>query len=295
MRRATAFLLALSIAALALVPAHAQGPGQQVRIINGIGLVDYYKKPTFKPGDWVRYHMVGSSALGSKDDYIITLTIAGEEEFWGEDCFWVETISLKDGVEVASVASLMSYSVFKDPEAVTKMKNYVRKQINSMTESGEPVQEIVRRPSSGMRTRESLQSKLEYYIDSLGTAEVEIPKGKFTCDKILFKQAAGASLDFADSSRYEEVRENRTIFRTTQIPISSIALEEIENIVSRKTWVRGKSTDAPEVFRDRALGRAIAIEWGTGRKSLIVDEALQKPLSEQRAEARRKSGKPRSG
>jgi len=295
MRRATFILLLLALAAAALPRAEAEGTHQQTRIINAIGLVDYYKKPTFKPGDWVRYHMTGSSDLGAKDDYEVIVTIAGEEEFWGEECFWVETVSIENDLEVVSVASLMSYAVFEDPRAVTKMRTYVRKQISTMTESGEPMQEIMRRPISTVRMREPQESRLDYYIDSLGTETVEIEKGRFTCEKILFKQAAGASLDFADSSRYDEVRENRTIYRSTKIPITSIVIEEIENIVGRKTWAVGRSSDAPMITRDRAVGRAVALDWGTGRKSKIIPEFLQKPLAEQRAEARRGARRNGSG
>jgi hypothetical protein len=157
------------------------------------------------------------------------------------------------------------------------------------------VQDIMRRPTSTVRTREPAERKLEYYIDSLGTEEVAIDKGRFTCRKILFKQAAGASIDFSDSSRYDEVRENRTIYRNTQIPITSIVIEEVENIVARKTWALGQSSDAPMVTRDRALGRAVAVDWGSGRPSKIIAEALQKPLAQQRAEARRRAGRPGAG
>jgi hypothetical protein len=295
MRRAIALTLLMILTTLAFAPATSRSQGQEARVINAIGLVDFYKKPTFKPGDWVRYHMTGNSALGAKDDYVIIVTIAGEEEFWGEECFWLETISVQGEEEIVSVASLMSYAVFDDPEAVTKMRTYVRKQISTMTETGEPVQDVMRRPVSTAKARDPAERKLEYYIDSLGTEEVEIDKGRFLCQKILFKQAAGASLDFPDSSRYDEVRENRTIYRNTQIPITSIVIEEVENIVARKTWALGQSSDAPMVTRDRALGRAVAVDWGSGRPSKIIAEALQKPLAQQRAEARRRAGRPGAG
>lgn len=286
MRRAIALALTVLVAATLLAPAPAHV--EQLRVINAIGLVDYYREPSFKPGDWVRYKMTGSSELGMKDDYSIVLLIAGEEEFWGEECFWVETISEQDGREIVSVASLLSYAVFDDPEAITTMKYYVRKQITTMTETGEPRMDLVRRPASLNRARETMQNKLEYYIDSLGTREATIDKGTFRCEAILFKQAAGGTVDFADSSRYDEFRENRTVYKNHEIPITSIVVEEIESIVSRKTWVRGQSTDAETVIRDRALGRAEAMDWGRGRRSNLLPEVLQKPLAEQRAEQRRR-------
>jgi hypothetical protein len=189
----------------------------------------------------------------------------------------------------------MSYAVFEDPEAITKMKTYMRKSISSMTETGEPIQEVVRRPIRVIRRPDPEVRTLEHYIDTLGTAEAEVPKGRFQCQKILFRQAAGASLDFADSTRYDEVRENRTIYRNTRIPITSIVIEEVENIVSRRTWLRGQSADAPTIIRDRALGKAVAVDWGTGRKSIIIPEFLQKTIAEQRAAARRGAGRDGKG
>jgi hypothetical protein len=123
---------------------------------------------------------------------------------------------------------------------------------------------------------------------------MSIAKGTFDFEAVLFKQAAGGTVDFADSSRYDEFRVNRTVYRYLDIPITSIVVEEIESIVSRKTWVRGQSTDAETIIRDRALGRAEAIEWGHGRRSRLLPEVLQKPLAEQRAEKRR-SGRNGSG
>ena len=84
-------------------------------------------------------------------------------------------------------------------------------------------------------------------------------------------------------NRYDEVRENRTLWRSLDVPITSIAVEEIENIVARRSWVRGKSAGAPMIVRDRAYGVAEIIEWGSGRKSETLPEHLQMTVEEQRA------------
>src|SRR5262249_10125138 len=77
-----------ALLALALLPAAStasMGP------IDGIGLIDYSSPPDFRVGTWAKYHIVGHSQMGLEDDYFVTVIIAGEEEFWGERCFWVET------------------------------------------------------------------------------------------------------------------------------------------------------------------------------------------------------------
>jgi hypothetical protein len=287
MRRAILFSVLTLMAICALTPAAAVA---QTQSINGIGLVDYYRTPDFKPGDWVKYRVSSTSELGAADDYELILVIAGEEEWWGEKCFWLETVSQAIDGPPTSVAALMSYDVFKDSLALTNSRYYVRKQISSMNEQGEPVVELVRRPVSSFRTRQTNQRKLEWYIDTLEVATREAAMGSFTCQKLLFKQAAGGSIDIGDSSRYEEVREDRTIWRNLDIPITSIVLEEIEKVVERKTWVQGKSADAPTITRDSVYGTAEVVGWGSGRKSEIIPEHLQRSLAEQRAKARKSSG-----
>src|SRR5437667_8431576 len=59
--------------------------------VDGIGLIDYSKKPDLHVGSWVKYHVKAKSDKGAVDDYSVTMLIAGEEKFWGEDCFWLET------------------------------------------------------------------------------------------------------------------------------------------------------------------------------------------------------------
>lgn len=284
MRRAITLsaLALLTVCLLLPMSASAQGFGS----INGIGLIDYYREPSFKPGDWVKYRMTSKSELGASDNYVVTVAISGEEEWWGEDCFWVETTTQKNNGPPITVGALMSYDVFNDSLAITNNKYYVRKQISSMTETGEPQVELVRRPTSSYRVRQTIQRKLEWYIDTLEVAQRELDAGTFTCQKILIKQAAGGTIDIGDSSRYDELREDRTVWRTEKVPITSIAVEEIENVVARRTWLRGRSTEAPMNIRDRALGAAEVLEWGSDYESVMIPERLQRPLSEQRKQAR---------
>ena len=80
MRRARWFAVvmcaALGVASL------ARAQGSSVEVVNGIGLIDYASHPRLKVGLWVRYHMTGRSVMGAEDDYVVTVLIAGEEDFW---------------------------------------------------------------------------------------------------------------------------------------------------------------------------------------------------------------------
>ena len=106
MPRATR-LAAVALGLLALLPLQPRAAQQKVELVNGIGLIDYSQKPHFKVGDWVRYHVTGSSETGMHDDYEVTVLIGGEERFWGEDCFWVETWTEPASGGSRAVATLM--------------------------------------------------------------------------------------------------------------------------------------------------------------------------------------------
>src|SRR5213594_1988671 len=90
MRRAVLIVLAASALGLCpLGPIRAQPGGPQR--MNAIGLIDFGGRPTFQVGVFAKYHMSALSAHGVVDDYTLTVMIAGEEEWWGEECFWIET------------------------------------------------------------------------------------------------------------------------------------------------------------------------------------------------------------
>ena len=116
MRRAILLLVVAVAIGLAFSPppafTAAVGP------LNGIGLIDYSQKPTFKIGDWAKYRMSGKSELGMKDNYVVTVLIAGEQDFWGDPAFWIETWTDAPGLAPQTEAALMSYDIFGDTSAV---------------------------------------------------------------------------------------------------------------------------------------------------------------------------------
>lgn len=279
MRRAIAILtLLLAIAALDAPRTRAEAPA----VINGIGLVDYRHKPDFKIGDWVRYHMKSHSELGASDDYELTVMIAGEEDFWGDPGFWVETWVDAAGQPTQTRASLVSYEIFRDSVATQRLQLYTRKMINMLNDDGSPKMDINKPSMSTVKSRKEVMNPIRYSLDTLGVDTLITPKGSFKPLKVLMKQGTGATQSVGDSTVYIEVRENRTSWYTLDVPITHLGREDIESINARKSWLIGRSGDAlPLMTRDRALGSARMIDFGHGATARMVPERLRHTIAEQ--------------
>jgi hypothetical protein len=291
MRRAIAALsLLLALAALDAPRSRADTGA----IMNGIGLIDYRHKPDFKIGDWVRYQMKSHSELGASDDYELTVMIAGEEDFWGDPGFWVETWVDMPGVPPQTRASLVSYEIFTDTVATQRLLLYTRKMISMLNEDGTPKMDINKPSASTLKARREVQNPVRFSLDTLGTDTVVTPKGTFKPLKVLMKQGTGATQMVGDSSLYTEVRENRTSWYTLEVPITHLAREDIESINAHKSWLTGRSGDAlPLAIRDRGLGTARLIDFGHGATARLVPERLRHTIAQQVA-AEKAAAKPKS-
>ena len=291
MRRAIAALsLLLALAALDAPRSRADTGA----IMNGIGLIDYRHKPDFKIGDWVRYQMKSHSELGASDDYELTVMIAGEEDFWGDPGFWVETWVDMPGVPPQTRASLVSYEIFSDTVATQRLLLYTRKMISMLNEDGTPKMDINKPSASTLKARREVQNPVRFSLDTLGTDTVVTPKGTFKPLKVLMKQGTGSTQMVGDSSLYTEVRENRTSWYTLEVPITHLAREDIESINAHKSWLTGRSGDAlPLAIRDRGLGTARLIDFGHGATARLVPEQLRHTIAQQVA-AEKAAAKPKS-
>ena len=282
MRRAVR-VSALAAVILVLVcptPGHAQGSPER---INGIGLIDFGVKPSFKVGNWAKYHMAAHSETGVVDDYNVTVLIAGEEQWWGEDCFWIETWT-ESPAGGQAVASLMSYDVFRDSLALAHMQLYVRKIINGLNEDGLPEQIIYKRPVGTLKTREPVASQFKVQIDTTGKETIAVAKGSFDCVKLHFLQGRGATGAKGDSTDYTELRETRTTFMSPRVPITHIVREDIEQTFTRKAWLVGHSKDAtPTMMLDHTEGSAQLVDFGDGLEARLVPKELRRSIAEQRA------------
>lgn len=305
MRRAVERLALTVLAALALVPTNAWAQ-KPAGLMNAIGLIDFGHPPDFKVGSWATYHVHALSALGVTDDYTMTVLIAGEERWWGEDCFWIETVTRSPLGGNTAVASLMSYDVFKDSLGLQNMQFYVRKVVNGLDEDGQPLQEIYKRPASTLKARTAFTPSFRLLVDTLGTETIHLDKGDFSCTKVQMtqgrSQTGAGSLGRderhpvqgpqADSSDYVELKEVRTSFMTRTVPITHIAREDIHQKLSRRAWKIGKSSEAtPLVTLDETQGSATLVDFGEHGTSQILPASMQKSIAE--LEAEKKAATPR--
>jgi len=284
MRHAVVVLVLAASFAFALRPAPARAAGNAVVSISGIGLIDYSQKPTFKVGDWCKYHLKARSEMGEVDDYLVTVLIAGEERWWGEDCFWIETWTERKGEGPSATAALMSYDVFNDSLALPHMQLYVRKTIDGVKEDGTPDQRIYKLPTSAVKSRDPIGANAKLRIEPQGNERITTPKGSFDCRKVLMQQGTGRNGVMGDSSDYTELREVRTTFLANQIPITHIVREDIETSMTRKAWLAGHSQTARTVTMDRSKGSAELVDFGSDNKARLVPESLRKAIVRGREE-----------
>ncbi len=295
MRRAIRFLpVLLGAILLAAASALAQNRPQVVTAVDGIGLIDYSSKPTFKVGDWVTYRMTGSSDMGMQDNYTVTVLIAGEEEFWGERCVWVESWTDAAGRPPRAIATLMSYSIFGDSLAIQRMQLYRRKSITADDEHGDPQQDVIRAAASALKSRTLFKRPLQWTVDTLSADTVNTPKGQFLAKRVSIRQGTGATASVKDSSIYTEVRENRMSYMHDDIPVTRVVREDVENIIARRTWEIGRSSTSTEMFiRDRGVGVARLLDFGSGKQSRLVPAKHRMSFADQKkaeAASKRKGG-----
>lgn len=278
--------LALTALSLATMATSAFAEPQVVNSINGIGLIDYMGKPDFKVGDWASYRMTGKSDMGYTDDYVVTVLIAGEEEWWGEKCFWVETWTDVEGSPPSTKATLMSYAIFSDSLPVQRMQMYSRKSISGLDMDGNVLQEITRSATSALKSRTLFSKPLMWDVDTIGVDTVHTPKGLFQTKVITLKQGKSSTTAVGDSSVYTEVRENRTSFQSRQIPLTHIVREDMESMIFRKTWMIGRSEQgAPLHTRDRGVGSARLIDYGHAAVPRLVPPHLRGSIASRKAAA----------
>ena len=280
--------LSLAALAVALLVVGANGAPQVVSRINGIGLVDYDHKPTFKIGDWARYHVTGSSQMGYSDDYTVTVMVAGEEDFWGDPCFWIETWVDAAGQIPTATAACISYSIFADSLAIQRLQIYMRKQATALDEQGNLIEELNKVATSTFGMRREVKRPVRWSIDTLGVDTVQTPAGLFHARKVVIKQGTGGTAMMGDSSLYTEVRETRTVWYAPEVPITHIAREDVDTGMWRRTWMVGKSETAAKLSTmDQGVGVARLEAYGHGLAPRLVSPAKRFTIAEQRAAAKR--------
>jgi len=273
--------------------AGARAQNKAATRVNAIGLIDYASPPTFKPGDWVRYQITGESELGMRDNYEMTVLIAGQELFWGDSCFWVETwIDPKTGPPL-TIAACMSYSIFRDSMPLQHMQMYQRKQVSDLSEDGKARESVMEPGSSVLKSRSLFKKPLVWVIDTLEQDTVITPAGEFNARKVSFRQGTGATRTTGDSSRYDEVRENRMVWMDLRVPITHVARESVENIIARRTWMLGRSGESsPLQLRERGLGSMRLVAMGSGREPRLLPPNRRFPSAVSQQSSAKPAAKP---
>lgn len=262
----------LSTAAL-LSCAVARGDApQHVSRIDGIGMLDYtHGRSDYTVGRWVKYHVSAKSDLGVTDDYAVTVLIGGSENWWGEDCFWVETWTQVAGEPPTATATLMSYAVFDDPKPVQHMQLYMRKTISGVGRNGEPTELLYRRPASTLKSRQPVNDRIAWNVDTLDVQKIATVKGEMTCRKVKIDQGVGTTAQSTDSTEYNELRETRMTYMTPAVPLTRIAREDIDTGYTRKVWAIGHSKQAIGPFvLDRSHGEAALVDYGDHETARLV-------------------------
>ena len=268
MLRAIRPLVLIAFASLAFAaPLAAQNLGKS---IDGIGLIDYSRKPNFKVGTYTQYHVTGHSSKGHSEDYRMVVAIAGEERFWGDDCFWVETISQGNAESGgSSVASLMSYSIFGDSLPVQHLQYFVRKSINDVDERGNPREVIAKGSVGGIKSHTKVDPNTHWYSDTLASDSVRVLGKTYWCKRLHTRRDVTNSVERGDSTIMTEYREDRDTYLSPQIPLTGIAREDIEYLETRKAWLAGRSQDAETTVNTHSVGQALLISIGDGLRRAV--------------------------
>jgi hypothetical protein len=211
--------------------------------------------------------------------------IAGEEEWWGEECFWVETWTQRGSGGVETAATLMSYAIFDDSLAVPHVLLYQRKRISELDELGSPLQQTMRRGDSSVKSRTPPEPGLIRLVDTLGTDTVRTDLGDLVCLEVRTQQGVSSTAQSADSSQYTEIRDVRVAHLNARVPVTRNAREELDYSISRRTWLTGRSQESsPMRIMDRSKGVLELVGFGTsGLEAKFVPEEFRRSLAEQRA------------
>jgi hypothetical protein len=291
MRRAR-LALALAILSLAFCAPGAVRAAQSVTRMNSIGLLDYTRKPTFKVGDWVRYKVTSLDENGNETDhYNLTVLIAGQDIWWGERCFYVETQTEGGGKGVSAVASLMSYAIFDDSLPEANMQSYMRKTVLGYDSDKQSLIEVLVAPKpSALTSRSTLSRPYSVKRDTLGADTVSTPLGLLHAEKTTLHRAWGNTGGSGDSTVYKEITEDRTQWFANEVPITRLAHEETWSHESRRSWLIGRSQEgrpALVVGGSGVVARVIGYGHGLASKMLPADrvhtfeqlEAAKKPAA----------------
>ena len=174
----------------------------------------------------------------------------------------------------------MSYKIFNDSLPIPHLQLFTRKMITNIDQDGNPIEVVAKRNAGALKGRSPIAEKIAWHMDTLGHETIAVGGVDYACRKILFRQEIGSSSDVGDSTVRTEVREDRTVHISPLVPITGIVREDIDNLIQRKSWRIGNSTDAPMNVMEHAKGSAEYVESGVGLTPQMVPAKYQKRLED---------------
>jgi hypothetical protein len=277
MRRA---LLALSVILIG-VTTLAGVPSAKQDAIDGITMVDFQHPANFKVGSWAHYRVNSRSQLGFRQDYDVWLLIAGEEEFWGERCFWLETWTLDHGADTLYTASLITYAAFGDSGAVNQPMWLERKTVQGTGEDGTPDVSVGIRDRSmlrqgvGERGRPAPEdpTHMDRGFDTLAVDTARVPAGDFKGRVAVEVTHIYQETVKGDTTlHYDRVQSSRRKL-DPRIPITRVAREDDDDLQTADVWMTGMSSGKTRRVLEHAIGSMTLLEYGDhGLMPRIVPE-----------------------
>jgi len=285
-------LVTLVLAPLAAAPAAGQHSTAEpmsgaVTMIDGLGMIDPHQPPRFKVGSWVDYRSEGANIEGEPENYDLKILVAGEELFWGEECFWLETSTEPDQQAAHTVATLISYSIYDTTLGSAPNTHFQRKTIMEFDQLGNPIQTVLKRQTKAIKDRTKSRGGLTVITDTLGTESITTPAGTFKCLKVREEQGVRQTQELGDSTITVTNREVRITYHTPQVPITGIARTEIENSTERKAWAVGRSEDTASVLTKRTNAVNVVTGFGSGRTASVIPEGYRKSIKRSGVATRR--------
>lgn len=238
--------------------------------VSAIGLIDYSKK-NFKVGDWVRYRVDVANSKGLEDVKQQEVRIVGEETYRGEKCFWVETWYGHDEPSATYDLTLMSYDVFKDVAPDLHYRNYMRLVLLGLNDEGIPEMNNLQRsnPNAPLPDLRPYRGT----VDTLGLETVATAKGPIEARLVRLVRRLSRTHPDPDSTINRINVTTRKTWFARAVPVTGVVRED--EVMERRIQsyrLGTPSTDAPEQLEEALTRTAVAIDWGTGARSVILQQ-----------------------
>jgi hypothetical protein len=234
----------------------------------------------------VHYRTVSSSWLGYQSDYEVWLLIAGEEEFWGQKGFWLETWTRDHGEDTLYTASLLAHRAVGDSAALRQPAWFTLKTVRGVDAEGHPTVDIPIRDRSELRVAAAdrghraaeEQGTRDRGFDSLAVDTCSLPAGHFRGPGVREVNRVTQEVMRGDSTIHYERVETRIRKLDARIPITRMAREDIRDIQTDDVWPTGESAKSTRRVLEDARGLTWLVDYGDhGLAPRVVNQLPVRP------------------